>query len=236
MQCSLSLGLTFMCRNSLTLDKGRAGKEVRTSRPQPASVCCSGMPGSLTGLCWEYQLQGEDWHEPVCAMGRTYSPRGSSLISLWLSCPYLKVSKFCRSSSLFSNFSWTWSSFVCRWLFVWRDCSRLKASFLLSSLATSRAFCRGSIWKREGSFWFQCHRCKKSVTLYIHSSHLPSSAIETIDGTRTKDSSCLEYVPENLLQTLLRRPSKGNGRTLLHWLPASFEKLSQLNLFLFLKF
>lgn len=118
-----------------------------------AGVCHSSICLVPNIVLPEHWIQAED--QCLTSLGKwaEHNPPGaSSLISLWLYCPYLKVSKFCRSSSLSSNFSWTWSSFVCRWLFVWRACSRLRASFLLSSLATSRAFCRGSIWKREDPF------------------------------------------------------------------------------------
>lgn len=170
----------------------RTRKSGQASLSRPARAAGAGLVPchSSAGSSSSKRRTGANW---FMWLGPTYSPRGSSLISLWLSCPYLKVSRFCRSSSLFSNFSWIWSSFVCRWLFVWRDCSRLKASFLLSSLATSRAFCRGSIWKREGSFQFHYHRCKKSVTLHIHSLHfIIRGHWHDNYGTRTKDSSCLQ--------------------------------------------
>lgn len=109
--------------------------------PAPVTCCCSTVLACL--------LTMKEKGFTTLSEQATYSSRGSSPISLWIHDSYLKASKFCRSTSLFSSFSWMWSSLDCRWPFVWRACSRLKASFLLSSLVISRDFWSGSIWKGE---------------------------------------------------------------------------------------
>lgn len=194
------------------------------ARSSTCHLCCSALCARLP-----WKRKG---FTTLCEQA-TYSSRGSSPISLWIYDPYLNASKFFRSSSLLSSLSWMWSSLDCRWPFVWRACSRLKASFLLSSLVISRDFWSGSIWKGGEHLLVQGSQYNNLCSIYFlckcHGNdqlELETNTLGKIYNahTATYNHHCLSWLSEG--------NSPGDRRALenrasLHCL--DFQKFSQLN-------